>query len=90
MSQEATADNWLMKQVSVSARRLAETPPILLDPVGRSLQEIAKRWNTAASELRVVPEANGVKRKASSKRKTSGRNDPRQSPLLGVIEGIEG
>lgn len=40
---EYEAPAWLVRQSAAAAARLAQTPPELLDPVGRELQTVAQQ-----------------------------------------------
>lgn len=87
--EEVSAENWLMKQASVSALRLVQTQSVLLDPIGRFLQEVAKDWNNRSEGLRAVPEARGDKSPVIPKRasRPSSPIESIQPPLVNLVEG---
>lgn len=92
-------NNWLMQLASASAHRLVETPPALLDPVGRSLRELAVHWHDAPRELKVLPSPAVTSRKGArggaSKGATQDKRDTgtvqraRQPTLMNVVEGSQ-
>jgi hypothetical protein len=81
--------DWLMRQATSSALLLVETPTVLLDPVGRSLRELASQWDMMSGELRGVPEVDQPTRKQARKRvkKPPNTSDSMQPPLMNVLDG---